>query len=235
MKTFNLNRFAEMKSEQPQNFNLLEVSAEEAEFKYGSFFEQQVGDGDYVVIIPQQLFKRTMTIRDREIKADSVVALIYDDRWQLRECILFGVSQLTKKSMGTFVDRNKEYGVQALRTIPKTSAKGYTIPAEKADTRMVINGALNFVTKDIGAKRKHVYIAEMQVFHKLRSERHCFPIFNPDYTSGSFDLWKMDGDLICLEPKTCSIYEKVTFRGKLPSEKIACLPCDPSLLVKSEE
>lgn len=233
MKTFNLNRFAELQSVEPML--PVELTDEEAAFRYGSVFEQTVADGNYVVIIPQQVFKRSMTIRGKEIKADSVVALIYNPSWQLEDCILFGVSQLTKKSMGTFTERNKEYGLQALKTIPKTSTKGYTIPAEKADTRMITNGSINFVLKEVGKNKQHVFVTVPQVFRKLRTERHCFPIFNPNYVSGSYDLWQMEDNLICLEPKNCSIFEKVQFRGQLPSTPVACLPCPKDLLNKVSE
>lgn len=71
MKTFNLNRFAELQSVEPMI--PVELTDEEAAFRYGSVFEQTVADGN-VVIIPQQVFKRSMTIRGKEIKADSLVA-----------------------------------------------------------------------------------------------------------------------------------------------------------------
>ena len=101
MKTFNLNRFAELQSVEPML--PVELTDEEAAFRYGSVFEQTVADGNYVVIIPQQVFKRSMTIRGKEIKADSVVALIYNPSWQLEDCILFGVS--TSTSSGGNADR----------------------------------------------------------------------------------------------------------------------------------
>lgn len=234
MKTFNLNRFGELQNSDPKSIEVVELTSEQAMFRYGSVFEQTVANGNYVVIIPQQVFKRTMDVRGKKIKVDSVVALIYNANWQLEDCILFGISQLTKKSMGTFSDRSITYGTQCMKTIPKTSPKGYIIPAERADVRMITNGSLNFVTKEVGKNKQHLFVTIPQVFHKIKTEKHCFPIFNPNYTPGSYDLWKMEDGLICLELKNCGIYEKVQFNGTLPTD-VACLPCPKDLLGKVSE
>lgn len=231
MKTFNLDRFsvANVKGA----MKAVEVSDSDAMFKYGSLFEQAVDMNDVVVLVPQQMFKRTIVIKGKSIAADSLVALIYDERWNLKDCILFGVSQLTKKSLGTFVNRSKEYGTQALKAVHKLSSRGYVVPAEPSDHRMISKGSLNLITKSAGKDKNHIYVTEVQAFRKTGVEGHCFPIFNPDYVQGSKELWMMENSLIMLERKNCAVYEKVDYRGKLP-EGISCLPCPEDLLGKKQ-
>lgn len=196
----------------------MELSDEQAMFKYSSAFEQLMDIGDTVVLLPQRMFQRKLTIKSKVIHTDALVALIYTSSWTLKDCVLFSTAQLTKKSFGVYKERLQEFGTESMRVIPKLSKNGFLIPSESASTPMISQGNLDVVKVKVGNDRHHVYITTLQAFTKREVRAHCFPQFASD-TPGVY--FRMKDDYIVLERKNCSMFDKVDFNPVyLPTEHI---------------